>query len=208
MNIFGYDLQEGVVFIIHIIATIGGAVVGWFVCDPLTRAAYWLARRAATPGALLFCTKSVGGAALATAVWFLMPNGDGKGPGPGPGGGFPSKGTGGGKPGAADPAKNPKADVNDKSEAKEKSAQKLEPVEIEIIGEKLYKKLLDDDGMERWYVIKQQAYSLSQLEDYFKANHSKIEVTRVMKKDSISFGRQELLDLRKKYNVKMLLVDD
>ncbi len=204
MSIFGYDLQEGVVFIIHIIATIGGAVVGWFVCDPLTRASYWLAKRAATPGGLLFCGKAVGAISLATAVWILMPGGDGKGPGPGPGGGFPSKGTGGDKPGAADPAKNPKTDVKDKTDPNAKSAQALEPVEIEIIGEKLYKKLLDDDGKERWYVIKQKAFSLSDLDDYFKANHAKIEVTPVLKKDSISLGRQELHDLRKKYNVKML----
>ncbi len=200
MNIFGYDLQEGVVFIIRIIATIGGALVGWFVCDPLTRAAYRLSFRAATPGGLLFCGKAVGGTALALAVWFLLPEGNGSGPGFGPGsGGLP--GNGGSDPSLlSDPAKQPK-DINDPND---KSPHVLEPVEIEIIGEKRYKKLVAEDGKERWYVIKDKALSLSDLDEYFKARHSKIEVTPVLKKDSISFGRQELHDLGKKYNVKML----
>jgi hypothetical protein len=199
MNIFGYDLQEGVVFIIRIIATIGGAVVGWFVCDPLTRAAYRLSFRAATPGVFLFCGKAVGGASLALAVWFLMPQGSGGGPGFGPGqGGLPSKG-GGDKAGAGDPV----YDLKDKTVPKDKSPQILEPVEIEIIGEKLYKKLLND-GKERWFVIQQKAISLDELDDYLKANHGKIEVTPVLKNDSINLGRQELLDLGKKYNVKTL----
>jgi hypothetical protein len=203
MNIFGYDLQEGVVFIIHIIATIGGAVVGWFVCDPLTRAAYRLSFRAATPGTVLFCGKTVGGAMLALAVWIFMPDGSGGGPGFGPGlGGLPSKG--GDNSVAGDPAKNPNPDLKNKSDPKDKSPQILEPVEIEIIGASLYKKLFDDDGKERWYFIKQKACTLSELDDYLKANHSKIEVTPVLRKDSISLGRQELLDLTKKYNVKTL----
>jgi hypothetical protein len=206
MNIFGYDVQEGVVFIIKIIATIGGAVVGWFVCDPLTRVAYRLSFRAPTPGALLFFGKAIGGASLAAAVWFFMPEGGGGGPGFGPGkGGIPGKGAGqgGDKSITGDPAKDAKA-VKDKTDAKDKSAQKLEPVEVEIIGEKLYKKLLDDDGKERWYVIKQKAYSLSELDDFFKTNRAKIEVTPVLKKDSISLGRQELHDLGRNHSVKML----
>ena len=201
MNIFGYDVQDGVIFIIHVIATIGGAVVGWFVCDPLTRAIYRLSFRAATPGTVLFCGKSLGGAALALTVWFLMPEGSGGGPGFGPGhGGLPGKGGTNGDKSAGDPAKNSK----EKTDPKDKLPQTLEPVEIEIIGASLYKKLVDNDGKERWYFIKQKAYTLSELDDYLKANHSKIEVTPVLRKDSISLGRQELLDLTKKRNVKTL----
>jgi hypothetical protein len=218
MNIFGYDLQESVVLIIRIIATIGSAVVGWFVCDPLTRAAYRLSFRAATPGALLFCGKAIGGAALAAAVWFLMPDGSGGGgPGFGPGkGGLPGKGAdkGGEKPG--DPAKDAKTDAKkEKTEASDRSAQKLEPVEIEIISAGLYEKL-KAEGKEHWYVIKQKTYSLDELDDYLKANRDKIEVTPVLTNQSIQFGRDELAQTTptpmpekptprtKKYNIKTL----
>jgi hypothetical protein len=199
MNIFGYDLQEGVVFIIRIIATIGGAVVGWFVCDPLTRVTYRISFRAATPGALLFCGKAIGGASLAAAVWFFMPTGDGSGgPGFGEGkGGLPGKGAdkGGEKP---DPAKDAKV-VKDKTEAKDKSTQSLEPVEIEIISGKLFEKLFDEEPPR----------SADELEAYLKERHARIEVTPVLTKESFGIGRKDnprdqLLALTKKYDVKTL----
>jgi hypothetical protein len=212
MNIFGYDLQEGVVFIIRIIATIGGAVVGWFVCDPLTRVTYRISFRAATPGALLFCGKAIGGASLAAAVWFFMPTGDGSGgPGFGEGkGGLPGKGAdkGGEKP---DPAKDAKV-VKDKTEAKDKSTQSLEPVEIEIISGKVFEKLSDEEqARKRYFLIKRAEPPLSadELEAYLKKHHARIEVTPVLTKESFGIGRKDnprdqLLALTKKYDVKTL----
>jgi len=206
MNIFGFDIQEGVVFIIHIIATIGGAVVGWFVCDPITRVVYRLWKRAATPGALLFCTKSVGAAALATAVWFLMPEGGGGGgPGLGPGsGGLPSKGgdKAGEKSGNVEPAKDAKIDAKDKTDAK--SNKPLEPVEIVVISDTLFNELMKKDGKERWYLIRNKPYTFDELDEFLKANRGKIEVTPVLTKQSIHLGRTELTDLTRKYNIKTL----
>lgn len=213
MNLFGYDLQESVVLIIRIIATIGAAILGWFVCDPLTRVAYRLSFRAPTPGALIFCGKVLGGAVLAAAVWFLMPEGGGGGgPGFGPGpGGLPGKGPGSGDNAVAgDPSKKPKADPADKSE-KDKSPQALEPIEIEIISGKLYEKLLSEDGKKRFFLVKRATPALTaeELEDYFKKNHARIEVTPILTKDSIGIGRKDnpldqLLALTKKYHVKTL----
>jgi hypothetical protein len=205
MNVFGYDIQEGVVFLIRIIATIGAAVVGWFVCDPSTRAIYWLAKRAATPTLLLFCTKSLGALALASAVWFLMPeggNGGGGGPGLGPGsGGLPSKGGDKASDKTGEPVKDVKIEPKkDKIDAK----TPLEPVEIEIISDTMYQKLMNDDKKECWYVIKGKAYSYDELDNYLRANRSKIEVTPVLTKHSIRLGRTELTDLTKKYNIKTL----
>ena len=70
---FDFGLQEHVVFIIRIIATVGSAVLGWFVSDPLMRLTYRVSFRAATPIAVLFTGKTVAVAPLACAVWFLTP---------------------------------------------------------------------------------------------------------------------------------------
>lgn len=210
MNILGYDLQEGVVFIIRIIATIGGAVVGWFVCDPITRIVHRLIRRTATPGGLLFCGKALGGAALALAVWFLMPEGGGNGGGPGfgPGkGGLPSSGgTGGAK---SEVAVNAKPDA--KIDAKDQAPRTLESVEIEIISGKLFEKLHQEDGKERFFLLKraQPALTADELDAYLKKNHAKIEVTPILTKESIGIGGkdnplEQLLSLTKKYHVKTL----
>jgi hypothetical protein len=215
MNIFGYDLQEGVVFIIRIIATIGGAVVGWFLCDPLTRLAYRLYYRTATPGALIFCGKAVGGASLALAVYLasgLLGSGGSGGPGFGPGkGGLPGNGgVGADKSVAGDPTKDAKA-VKDKTEAKDKSAHNLEPVEIEIISGKLFEKLTKEGDPDRYFLVKRTEPPLSadELEAYLKKNHAKIEVTPILTKESIGIGRKDnplsqLLELTKKYGVKTL----
>ncbi|HZZ82402.1 MAG TPA: hypothetical protein VFE62_28140 [Gemmataceae bacterium] len=205
MNIFGYDIQEGVVFIIRIIATIGGAVIGWFVCDPTTRGIYWLAKRAATPTALLFCTKTVGAMSLAAAVWILMPQGGGgSGPGFGPGpGGIPGKGGDKASDKATgEPAKDAKIEPKkDRTDTKDKTP--LEPVEIEIISDSMYLKLKTDDK-EPWYAIKGKAYTYDELDTYLRANRSKIEVTPVLTKHSIHLGRTELTDLTRKYGIKTL----
>ena len=211
MNILGHDLQESVVLIIRIIATVGGALVGWFVCDPLTRAAYRLSFRAATPGGLLFCGKAIGGAALAAAVWFLLPEGNGGGPGFGPGlGGLPSKG-GAGADKSGDSVKNPAPDSKDKTDPKVQTSQTLEPVEIEIISGKLFEKLHKEGGPEPYFLVKrvEPALTVDELDAYLKKNHAKIEVTPVLTKESIGIGRKDnplsqLLDLTRKYNVKTL----
>jgi hypothetical protein len=87
--------QDWLFFFIRIIATVGGAIVGWFVCDPLTRLGYRLTNKGPTPPVLLFIMKAMGAVLLALAIYAWMPLGGGGGLGQGPGkGGLPGKGPG------------------------------------------------------------------------------------------------------------------
>ena len=173
--------QEGLFFIVRIIATIGGAVVGWFVCDPLTRLVYRLMYRQATPGILLFSFKAIGAVSLGLAIYFLMPLGGGGGMGQGPGkGGIPGKGPGqgGDKAGTADaskkddkPAIDPKLD---KSTPNGKTPPVRELVLIEVLGGERF----PTDGKERYYLLKKTdpPVPLAELEDYFKQHRAKLEI--------------------------------
>jgi hypothetical protein len=198
-----FGLPEYLLSIVRIIATVGGAVVGWFGCDPLTRAVYRLIYRAATPGVLLFTIKGIGATTLALLMWF-MPFGGGGGLGWGPGaGGLPGKGPG---QGGDKPAQAAKPNDDAKPDAP-KSTQPLQPIEIEIISGKLFK----DDGKDRYFVVdhKYPALSHDELDDFLKQNHARIEITPVLTKDSLGVGREnsplsQLKALTKKHAVKTL----
>jgi hypothetical protein len=199
-SILEFILQEGVLGVVRIIATIGGAIVGWFVCDPVTRGLYRLSFRAATPGSLLFITKASGAAALSLLIYFYMPlggGGGGLGWGPGPGGEpGKGKGQGGDKALSADGKNSDKAADKEKVEADKKQPLVLEPVEIEIISTKAYKK----DG--RFYLVKRAppALTVAELEDYLKQNQGKIEVTPILTRDSFDESQPPLGELIKLTN--------
>jgi hypothetical protein len=208
-SLVDFILQEGVLGIVRIIATVGGAIVGWFVCDPLTRGLYRLSFRAATPGSLLLVTKLSGAAALSLLIYFYMPlGGGGGGLGWGPGmGGEPGKGKGeGGDKTTPSNGKDTERPADkDKSEAAKKAPLVLEPVEIEIISTKAYKK----DG--RFYLIKRAgpARTLAELGDYLKQNQGTIEVTPILTRDSFDDTQPDnplskLLNLTEDHKVKTL----
>ena len=202
-----FGLNDKLLEIVRIIAAVGGAVVGWFLCDPLTRLTYRLSFRSATPAALLFMVKASGAAGLAAAIYFFMPLGGTGGPGFGPGaGGTPGKGPGSGGDKVVKDAKDAKTDKTPKSSGT------LDSVEIEILGGARFK----DDGKDRFYLLKraEPAKSLDELDDYFKKHEAKIQVTAVLTKDS---GVGSDLDgspfdrLRKqaaKYKIKVVRFDE
>ena len=173
-GLFNVAVQEWVLWIIRIIATIGGAVVGWFVCDPLTRLFYRVSFRAPTPGGILVSCKLAGGAILAASIYYLMPLVFGGGPGLGLGGAGlgGSAGNGGGngdKSGAnGDSAKNITNPPKDKSPGKN---PKLESVEVEIIKIKNFAK----DGTNRYYLLNgaEPALSLADLRTALEKNKPK-----------------------------------
>ena len=83
----------------------------------------------------------------------------------------------------------------------------IESIDIEIISIKRF----EDIENERFFLVKHTEPPLTpaQLEDYFKKNHARIEVTPVMTKDSIGEMAEDnplsqLLALTKKYDVKTL----
>jgi hypothetical protein len=207
-------LSETVLHIIRIIASVAGAVVGWFACDLLTRGLYRLSFRGATPGSLLFIAKVTGAGALSLLVYFFLPlGGGGAGFGWGPGlGGGPGKGAGQGgdkaavSDGASKDGKDAKPPAKEKIDPSSKAT--LESIQIEIISRDRFNY---EDGKDRFYLLKREdpAISLIELEDYFKKNGTKIEITPVLTRLSIPDGEKDmplhqLLELRKKYNVKTL----
>jgi hypothetical protein len=208
-GLFDFGLQEGLLHIVRIIATIGGAIVGWFVCDPLTRLLYRISFRGATPGPLLLLAKIAGAATLSLLIYFFMPlggGGGGLGWGPGMGGG-PGKGAGSGgdKSGSNDSSKDPKSIDKDKTNPNKQIPQSLEPVEIEIISVKLY---ADD---ERFYLLKRAApaISLEDMESYFKKEATKIELVPILTGQSFDPTQPDnplsrLLKLAADYKVKTL----
>lgn len=213
-GLLDFGLSETVLHIVRIIASVGGAVLGWFVCDPVTRLLYRLSFRGATPGSILLGAKVTGAATLSLLIYFFMPlggGGGGLGWGPGLGGG-PGKGAGQGgdqaavSDGASKDAKDAKPPAKDKADTTPKAT--LESVEIEIISRDRFNY---EDGKDRFYLLKraEPAISLTELEHYFKTNRTKIEVTPVLTRMSIPDGEKDqplgqLLALTKKYNVKTL----
>ena len=192
-GMFDFGLNDKLLEIVRVIATVGGAVVGWFLCDPLTRIIYRISFRSATPAALLFMVKAGGALTLSLLIYFFIPLGGGGGPGFGPGlGGGPGKGPGKGGDKVA-------ADGTAKADKTPKSAGTFETVEIEILGGKRFQ----DDGKDRFYLLKraEPAVSLDELDDYFKKQESKIQVTAILTKDSgvgSELGGSPLDKLRKR----------
>lgn len=205
-----YGFSDSILHIVRIIAAVGGAVVGWFGCDPLTRLGYRLSYKGATPMPLLFVTKSAGAAILSILVYFYLPLGGGGGLGFGPGaGGSPGKGPGqGGDKGlAATDGKDAKPPVKDKADVDGKSSKAIETIEIEIINVKRF----EDVENERYYLLrrKEPAVPLGKVEELFKKNAVRIEVAPILTRDSIGVSQDDnplsqLLELTKKYKVKTL----
>jgi hypothetical protein len=210
-GLLDFGMSETVLHIVRIIASVGGAVVGWFVCDPVTRLTYRLSFRGATPGAVLVGAKLTGATTLSLLVYFFLPLGGGGGFGWGPGqGGGPGKGPGPGGDKVVDAnTKDAKETKDAKSPEKDKTPKKtLESIEIEIISRDRF---IDNEKEDRFYLLNRAApaKSLSELEDYFKKNGTKIEVTPVLTPASIGVGQEDnplsqLLKLTKNYNVKTL----
>jgi hypothetical protein len=176
MGSLDFGLSEGILFFVRVIATVGGAVVGWFATDPLTRLIYRLSYKGPTPGSVLFGAKFTGAVTLAILIWFFMPlggGGGGLGWGPGLGGG-PGKGPGqgGDKTGNAQNGK----DAKDAKNKTAKTEPEREPVKIEILGGARFV----NDGEERYYQVLRKgeaARSLKELEAFLKKdNPSLIEI--------------------------------
>ncbi|MBI2808447.1 MAG: hypothetical protein HYX68_25960 [Planctomycetes bacterium] len=200
-------IPDGVLHLVRIIAAVGGAVVGWFVFDPLTRLLYRVSFKGATPTTLLLGSKATGAATLSLLIYFFIPLGGsgGLGFGAGPGGGA---GKGPGQGGDSKVARDGKGDkkINDaKKNDATPSTKKIESVEIEIIGRD------DDDGSEHYYLLKRKkpALTAAELADYFKKNREHIEVIPVLTRNSIGEAQEnspisQLIALTKKYDVKRL----
>lgn len=187
-------LTEGVLFIVRVIAAIGGAVVGWFVADPITRAGYRLTVKKPTPGALLFSTKSITAITLAILIFNFLPLGGSGGLGFGPGkGGGPGKGPGqGGDKNADGPGKDNKPvetkDAKETKDSKPKASLRT-PIDIEVLGGPRFKR----DGKDRYYLVKkpdsalnfsESPYNLDELEIKFQLVHANIEIRIVHTDDT------------------------
>lgn len=200
-------MSESLLFIVRIILMVGGAVVGWFVFDPITRGVYRLIYRSAAPGSLLLGMKFIGAGVLATILYFVPLGGSGTGFGfGGPGGLGKGEGDGKGQPSPkTDPGKAKVSPHDPKLNPKIPPGQ-LEAVEIKIIRRDDYK---EDD---RFYILKgfDMPLTIEELDDYVKRNAPRIEIVPIFFRDSIGEGvknnpMKQLTDLKDKYKVKILI---
>ena len=177
--------QEGLFFIIRIIATIGGAVVGWFAGDLSTRGIYFLWYRASAPGILVFSVKVVVAILLALVIYFFVPLGGG-GLGNGPGvGGAPSKGDGKGDGKGDKNAITDSARKDDKATDKDSKTPKVDPEKKplrQLVIEVLGGDRLPDDGRERYYLIAKAAepLSITEVKDYFKKSEGTFDTVWIV----------------------------
>ena len=190
LSLLDPDLSNTVFNIVRVIASVGGAVIGWFAADPLTRGVYRVSKGGATPGTLLLGAKLSGAAALAAVVYFSISFGTGRGPGFGPGsGGLPGsgKGEGGDKVIANANPKNEQNPKNAKTPNDPKTPPKLEIVEIEILGGNRLKDAKD----KHYYLVKGLANPFDDegLKAYFQKNLGKIKIVPVLTDGTTGLAR-------------------
>lgn len=207
-----FGMTENILFVVRIVASVGGAFVGWFLCDPLTRLLYRITMRSATPGWLLPWTKLSGALGVGLAIFFLVQFGGGGGGfgwGPGMGGG-PGKGPGSGdgkSVASRDNAKDAKPGKDDKKTNEKVDTSNRKPVPIEIIGGRRFQ----DDDKFRYYVIDRadKAVSAADLEDYLKQNKDSIQVNIILTEESIGVDLaagplHQLRNLTSKYKIPVV----
>jgi hypothetical protein len=185
MSLFG--LPEAALWVLRVIAAIGGVFVGWFVSDPLARVGYRLIAGKPIPGWTLPWIKITGALVLGLLVYYFIPLGGGPGGwgyGPGLGGG-PGKGPGEGGGETQGKAASGKAEKQ-QSMAKDKPGEKSpeavvrKPIEIEVLGGKRY------PGDNRYYVLRStdKAMTLLEVEGHFKEHGGKLELRIIVTSES------------------------
>ena len=171
MSFPDFGLNEYLFGIVRIIAAVGGAVVGWFGSDPLTRLAYRLAFRAATPGPLLAVMKVGCALTLSLLIYFYLPLGGGGGFGFGPGkGGVPGKGAGQGGDKSASPTKDAKDDHKTDPAKSTRCGSAPSKSRSAISG-----KRFQDDGKDRYFVVDHQEpwpFQHAELDEYLETRNS------------------------------------
>jgi hypothetical protein len=181
-----FAFSETILGILRIVASVAGALVGWFVCDPLTRLVYRLSYRKATPGWLLPWTKLAGAITAAVLIYVFLPLGGGGGFGFGFGGGG-GLGKGPGKNGNPSTLNGTTNKSTTEPVVTTKADPQVKSVEIVIVSLKKFV----DDGTERFYLLNHQEppLSIKELRDYFEQQRGKLEVTPVLTKESIGVGQ-------------------
>ncbi|MBI1833150.1 MAG: hypothetical protein HYR84_17045 [Planctomycetes bacterium] len=216
-----FGLSENVLFIIRIIASVAGALVGWFIADPLGRVFYRTIYGGETPGSFLLGSRIIGAAIVGLLVFLFLPLGGGGGLGLGPGlGGGPGKGKGDGgdkSNSATDPAKDktpkgigPQIDVIDihiirrddyKEEDKRcyllrdsKEAKTLAQVEdylLDLVGVEITKRDANIENQTFRIAGSEKAIAFQTLAEKFKERSPRIEVRPIMHEDSIGRGKKD-----------------
>jgi hypothetical protein len=209
-----FGLPEAALWVVRVIAAVGGAFVGWFVTDPLARITYRLAAQKPIPPRSLPWLKVGGAATLALLMYLIVSLGGGpSGLGFGPGlGGGPGKGVGDGGKDTGKVVQDGKnhdkknvADIREKTTDKPPAPIVRKPVEIEVLGGDRY------PGYERYYLLRStgKALNLKEVEAYFKENADRIELHVVLTDDSPAKGlgiREDLTGCANRYFIPSLML--
>jgi hypothetical protein len=186
-------LTAAALWVLRVIAGIGGAFVGWFVSDPIARVSYRAVVLKPIPPWSLPWIKIATAAVCGLLVYYFIPLGGGPGGfgyGPGQGGG-PGLGSGqGGKdtgtvtpPDGSSSKDGDKKLEGDKTKPGDKTPPgpvARKPVEIEVLGGKRY------PGEQRYYLLRPtgKALTLKEVEAYFKEHGSKLELHVILTDES------------------------
>jgi hypothetical protein len=208
-----FGLGAAALKVVHVIAAIGGAFVGWFVSDPIARITHRVVTRKAIPSWTLPWIKMAGAALCGLLIYFFILFGGGPGGwgyglglggGPGKGPGEGGKDTGalvqnGGKP--AD-----KTRPLDKGKPADKTVRKR--LDIEVLGAKRVRDadhcylLIPDDKKPG------TPMTLKDVEGYFKEHGSKMELHVILTDDSPDEGLgiiEDLTRLADRYQVPSVI---
>jgi hypothetical protein len=190
---------EMLFWLLRFMAGLGGALIGWFLSDPIARLLYRVAYRKPIPDWSLPWLKLISAGLVGVLVFFFIPLGGGPGGfGFGPGaGGAPGKGAGDGSKTTA-PGKGgtpEKADAKAKVDTptkKDLAAKK--PIEIELLGGTRYQ----NDG--KFYLLERKppALALAEVEEYLKQHQAELSEVRILlTPESVDKGHAATVKLHK-----------
>jgi hypothetical protein len=182
--LFGLSVFEVVSFTLKVMATAGGAILGWFVTPPVVRLLVRLAIHKSAPKPLVTVGRLMGALLVAAVVWSIWSFGSGQGWGFGSGwGGSPGSGQGKGGTGKQEVAKN---DVQKDDTAREKDKKKA----VLPVADKLTVRMRGGTGVEieeRFYLVDNKPRTLNEVKQILKdgRDHWKT-VEIVIDDDSVS----------------------
>ena len=147
-------------FVLKVLATVGGAILGWYVTPPVVRLLVRVAVHKPAPQLFVTISRLMGALVVASIVWAIWSFGFGDGWGFGPGGGSgPGLGPGSG---ATQAAKNgePKDATAQGKDAKEKEGKQTGPT----LPETLTVRMRGGAGVgKEFYLLDKQPMTLDQV---------------------------------------------
>ena len=190
--LLGVSVLEVVSFALKVVATIGGAIVGWYLTPPVVKVLVRLAVHKPAPKPLVTVSRLMGALIVALVVWMIWSFGFGEGWGFGPGpGGSPGLGAGSGGTGKQQAGKD--NEQKDKT-AREKDDKKSGPAPPET----LTVRMRGGVGVEKqFYLVDNKPRTLDEVRQILKKERGHLKTVEiVIDDDSVPDGHPAVVGLR------------